>query len=98
MINSLNKAGFRRAVGRLAGILLAVVAIAGCSSNDGAVEQEPQNRPAAVSPHEKTHRDQLSRMRQEDAKAAGQPEKRREGPLYQERRRSGQGVVDQPIR
>ena len=79
-------------LGRLSGA--AVVLLAGCGEQTRSTSVGD-----AATPRDKAHQEQLARMQQEDGEAATTPAREQAKPKRAtDRRRSGQRVIDQPVR
>ena len=79
-------------LGRLSGAV--VLLLAGC-----AAQTRSTSVGDAVTPQDKAHQEQLARMQQEDGEAASTPAREQPKPKRAtDRRRTGQRVIDQPVR
>ncbi len=77
---------------RLSGAV--VLLLAGC-----AAQTRSTSVGDAATPQDKVHQEQLAQMQQEDGKAATTPAREQAKPKRAtDRRRSGQRVIDQPVR
>jgi len=83
-------------IGLAAGV---AAGLSGCAANASRARSSYSSDEYASTPQAKTHGDQLTAMQREDAQAA-QAAVRKIKPRepVRSRRRTGQGIVDQPIR
>ncbi len=84
------------AIARLLGnVALVVLLAAGCATTS-----RTTHTGGPSTPQDKVHRDQLSAMGRQDGESVGVSSKRNTADRHpaMNRRRSGQGVIDQPIR
>lgn len=72
---------------------LALLSAGGCASSSRVGQAG-----SAATPQDKAHQEQLTDLSRQDAEAAEGSQKKRETPPASSQRRTGQKVVDQPIR